>query len=387
MHSFDLYLPTRLVFGRGRVSELPRLMEGRGKRVLIVYGGGSVKRTGLLDRVKAALSGFEVSEFSGIEPNPKIGTIRRAVGLCREKGIEVLLAVGGGSVLDATKAIAAGVSYEGDTWDLVLDHSKIGRALPIFTVLTTAATGSEYDAGGVISNPETDEKLPIMSPALFPVASVMEPEDTFTVPAFQTAAGAADIMSHTFESYIVKDGNELTDGFCEAMLRTVIENAPKAIANPGDEDARASLMMASSFGCCGLLSIGRTPSPWPCHGIEHEISAWYDITHGEGLAIITPHWMRYTLSPETAYRFTQYGVRVWGLDPKAGEMENARRAIDLTAEFFRKIGLHTRLSELGIDEAHFGDMADHVLKHWWPLGNAFRPIDRDGVIEILRASL
>ncbi|MDO5532782.1 iron-containing alcohol dehydrogenase [Sutterella sp.] len=387
MQSFDLYLPTHLVFGKGRVSELGNLVAGRGKRVLITYGGGSVVRSGLLADVKAQLAGFEVFEFSGIEPNPKIESVRRAVELCREKSIDFMVAVGGGSVIDATKAIAAGVFYQGDAWDLLYDSSKIGRTLPFFAVLTLAATGSEYDNTGVISNPETDEKLFLGAPNLFPVASILDPTYTQTVPAWHTAAGAADIMSHTFEQYLVAEGNDLTDGFCESMLRAVIRNTPKAIANPDDYDARAEILLASSFGCCGLLAIGRTPSPWPCHGIEHEISAFTDITHGAGLAIITPHWMRYSLTEATAPRFAQYGVNVWGLDPKGDVMENARKAIDCTAEFFVSIGLPAKLSDLGVTDEHFEEMADHLLTHWYPFDGALRPLDRDGILAILRASL
>lgn len=387
MQPFDLYLPTHIVFGKGRVDELPNYVKGFGQRVLITYGGGSIKKIGLLDKVKLLLSGFEVYEFGGIEPNPKIESIRQAIAVVREKKIDFMVAVGGGSVIDATKAIAAGTYYDGDPWDLVKDIKKIGQAMPFFAVLTLAATGSEYDNSGVISNPQTDEKMFLAANNLFPQVSFLDPTYTETVPANQTAAGAADIMSHTFEQYFVAEGNDLTDSLCEAMLRTVITNTPKAIANPHDYEARSELMMASSFGCCGLLSIGRTPSPWPCHGIEHEISAFSDITHGVGLAIITPHWMRYSLTDKTAPRFAQYGVRVWGLDPKAPAMENAKKAIEKTAEFFRSIGLPSKLTEVGVDSTHFEEMADHVAKIWWPLTDALRPIDRAGVLQILNDSL
>ncbi len=387
MQSYNLFMPTRLVFGRGRVSELSDAVKGCGKKVLIVYGGGSVKRMGLLDRVKELLSGYETAELSGIEPNPKIESVRKGVQLCRENGIEFLVAVGGGSVLDAAKAIAAGACYGGDAWELVKSPSKVTRALPLFAVLTLAATGSEYDSGGVISNPETNEKIGLVSPHLFPKVSFLDPEYTFSVPAFQTASGAADIMSHTFEQYLVKEGNELSDSFCEGMLRTVIKNTPKAIANPEDFDARAELMMASSFGCCRLLAVGRGASPWPCHGIEHELSAFHDITHGAGLAVITPHWMRYSLTPETAPRFAQYGVRVWGLDPKAPVMETAEKAIQLTADFFKKIGLPSSLHEMGVTDEHFEEMADHVLCSWRDFSTALRPMNREFILQILRASL
>ena len=387
MEAFNLYLPTQLIFGKDRLGELKDMIAPYGKKVLLTYGGGSIKKIGLYDKVLEQLAGCEVFELSGIEPNPKIGSVRKGVEICKKESIDFIVAVGGGSVIDATKNIAAGAYYDGDPWDLVLDASKVKKAIPFFTVLTLAATGSEYDAGAVISNPETNEKMALMSPQVFPVASFCDPTLTFTVPAWHTAAGAADIMSHTFEQYLVAEGNIVTDGLCEAMLRTVIENTPKAIANPNDYDARSEIMLASSFGCCGLLAIGRTPSPWPCHGIEHEISAFTDITHGAGLAIITPHWMRYSLTEKTAPRFAQYGVRVWGLDPNAPAMETARKAIDKTAEFFSSIGIPAHLSDLGVTSEHFEEMADHVMSHWWPLAGAIRPIDKAGVLEILNASL
>ncbi len=305
IQSYDLYMPTHLIFGKGRISELKDAVAGAGKKALITYGGGSVKRSGLFPRVKELLesAGCTVSEFGGIEPNPKITSVREGVSLCKDEGIDFVVAVGGGSVLDASKAICCGAMYPGDPWDLVLDAKKIKAYLPLFDVITLAATGSEYDRAGVISNEETKEKLTIWGN--FPVTSILDPEYTMTVPANQTAAGIADIMSHTFEQYIVRDGNMLSDGFCESMLRTVTHFGPIAVKDPTNYEARAEILAASSFGCCGLLALGRNPSPWPCHGMEHELSAWYDITHGVGLAILTPNWMRWCLEtdPTTVNRF------------------------------------------------------------------------------------
>lgn len=387
MNAFTLFLPTRLVFGKGRVKELDELTRGYGSRVLLVAGNGSARRSGLIDQVKAALPGREIFELDGVVPNPRIDSVRAGVRVCKDKKIDFILAVGGGSVIDCSKAIAAGAMSELDAWDLVVDPSRIRKALPLFTVLTLSATGSEYDNSAVISNMQTNEKLGFASDLLAPVASICDPTLTFSVPANQTAAGVADIMSHTFEQYMVIDGNPVSDGICETILRTCIEYAPKAIANPEDEDARAALMLASSFGCNGLLALDRTPSPWPCHGIEHEISAWHDITHGVGLAIITPHWMRYSLNDKTLARFVQYGVKVWGLDPKDDPMTIANKAIDMTADFFASIGIPRRLSEVGVTDEHFEAMAEHVGKCWWSLAGALRPIDKAGVIEILKASL
>lgn len=387
MNAFSLFLPTRLVFGKARVKELDALTQGYGTRVLLVAGSGSARRSGLIDQVKAALPGREIFELDGVVPNPRIDSVRAGVRVCKDKKIDFILAVGGGSVIDCSKAIAAGAVSELDAWELVVDSSKIKKALPLFTVLTLSATGSEYDNSAVISNLETNEKLGFASDLLAPVASICDPTLTFSVPANQTAAGVADIMSHTFEQYMVIDGNPVSDGICETILRTCIEYAPKAIANPEDEDARAALMLASSFGCNGLLALDRTPSPWPCHGIEHEISAWHDITHGVGLAIITPHWMRYSLNDKTLPRFVQYGVKVWGLDPKDDPMTIANQAIDLTADFFASIGIARRLRDVGVTDEHFEAMAEHVGKCWWSLAGALRPIDKDGVLEILKASL
>lgn len=387
MHSFELYMPTRLVYGADSIEKLAAAAAPYGKRALITYGGGSVVRSGLLDRVKKALTGFEVVEFSGIEPNPRVTSVNAAAKLAREQKADFIVAVGGGSVIDASKAIAAAVKYDGDAWDLVKDGSLIKDALPLFSVLTLAATGSEYDAPGVISNMDTNEKQAISSPLLFPKASFCDPSVSASVPAWHTAAGAADIMSHTFEQYLVIEGNDVSDGFCETILKTVIKNAPICIKDPINLEARSAMMLASSFGCCGLLAIGNMPSPWPCHAIEHEISAWHDITHGVGLAIITPHWMRYSLNEKTAPRFAQYAVNVWGMDPKGDVMELANAAIDKTAEFFASIGIPQRLSEVGVDDSHFEAMADHIPTCWWPLSGALRPIDKAGVIEILRASL
>ena len=391
IQSYDLYLPTHLVFGKGRVSELGNLIKGYGKKVLLTYGGGSVKRIGLYDTVKKILTdaGCEIFELSGIAPNPKIESVRAGVEICKKEGIEFIVSIGGGSTLDCSKAISCGAFYDGDPWDLVIHNDRIGRHLPIFDVITLAATGSEYDGGGVITNEETKEKLSVGG--CYPVASILDPEYTFTVPANQTAAGISDILSHTFEQYIVAEGSMISDGFCESMLKTVMHFGPIALKDPTNFEARGEVLAASSFGCCELLGLGRTPSPWPCHGIEHEVSAWYDITHGVGLAIITPHWMAYSLKANpsvVAPRLAQYGVNVLGLNPADGVEANAKKAIEKTAEFFRSIGITQTLKDFGIDDTHFDEMADHVAKAWFgDFSTAIAPLDHAAVVEILKASL
>ncbi len=391
IQSYDLYLPTHLVFGKGRVSELGNLIKGYGKKVLLTYGGGSVKRIGLYDTVKKILTdaGCEIFELSGIAPNPKIESVRAGVEICKKEGIEFIVSIGGGSTLDCSKAISCGAFYDGDPWDLVIHNDRIGRHLPIFDVITLAATGSEYDGGGVITNEETKEKLSVGG--CYPVASILDPEYTFTVPANKIAAGISDILSHTFEQYIVAEGSMISDGFCESMLKTVMHFGPIALKDPTNFEARGEVLAASSFGCCGLLGLGRTPSPWPCHGIEHEVSAWYDITHGVGLAIITPHWMAYSLKANpsvVAPRLAQYGVNVLGLNPADGVEANAKKAIEKTAEFFRSIGITQTLKDFGIDDTHFDEMADHVAKAWFgDFSTAIAPLDHAAVVEILKASL
>ena len=391
IQSYDLYLPTHLVFGKGRVSELGNLIKGYGKKVLLTYGGGSVKRIGLYDTVKKILTdaGCEIFELSGIAPNPKIESVRAGVEICKKEGIEFIVSIGGGSTLDCSKAISCGAFYDGDPWDLVIHNDRIGRHLPIFDVITLAATGSEYDGGGVITNEETKEKLSVGG--CYPVASILDPEYTFTVPANQTAAGISNILSHTFEQYIVAEGSMISDGFCESMLKTVMHFGPIALKDPTNFEARGEVLAASSFGCCGLLGLGRTPSPWPCHGIEHEVSAWYDITHGVGLAIITPHWMAYSLKANpsvVAPRLAQYGVNVLGLNSADGVEANAKKAIEKTAEFFRSIGITQTLKDFGIDDTHFDEMADHVAKAWFgDFSTAIAPLDHAAVVEILKASL
>ncbi len=389
MNNYDLYLPTHIIFGKDRINELHEVLGSYGKNVLLTYGGGSIKKIGLYDKVieELKLAGKTVFELSGIEPNPKITSVREGVEICKAKSIDLILAVGGGSVIDCSKNIAAGAYYDGDPWDLVLDSSKVGKAVPIVSVLTLSATGSEYDNSAVISNAQTNEKLPIFGNTLNPAVSFLDPSYTFSVSKNQTAAGSVDCMSHTFESYLVKQGNLLTDSLCEGMLKTIIKYAPMALKNPEDYEARANLMMACSFGCNGILAIGRDNSSWACHAIEHELSAYYDITHGVGLAIVTPSFMRYCLNSETVERFAQYGENVWGITGD-DRMEIAKKAIDKTEEFFKSLGMPSKLSELGITDEHFENMATHIENHWFAqLTNALRPIDHAGIVEILKNCL
>lgn len=387
MQNFDYMTPTRLIFGRDAIAKLPEVMTQFGKKILLTYGGGSIKKIGLYQKVLEMLKGYDIVELPGIQPNPKYDpSVLDGVMLCKEHNVDVILSVGGGSVLDCSKAIAAGAKYDGDPWDLISYKVKAKAALPIVDILTLAATGSEYDCGGVISRTETNDKIGYIDPLLFPVVSILDPVYTFTVSKKQTAAGIADAMNHTIEQYFVEDSTLLNDGFCESMLRSLMTNGRKCLENPEDYTARAEMMLACTYGCNGILALGNSYSGWPCHGIEHALSAYYDITHGEGLAIITPRWMRHILSERTMDRFVKYGINVFGIDPTLPKQEIAGKAIDATYEFFQSINIPMHLREVGIDESRIDEMAHHIAVNEG-LDKAYVPLTEQDIKEILLESL
>ena len=387
MQNFDYMTPTRLIFGRDAIAKLPEVMTQFGKKILLTYGGGSIKKIGLYQKVLEMLKGYDIVELPGIQPNPKYDpSVLDGVRLCKEHNVDVILSVGGGSVLDCSKAIAAGAKYDGDPWDLISYKVKAKAALPIVDILTLAATGSEYDCGGVISRTETNDKIGYIDPLLFPVVSILDPVYTFTVSKKQTAAGIADAMNHTIEQYFVEDSTLLNDGFCESMLRSLMTNGRKCLENPEDYTARAEMMLACTYGCNGILALGNSYSGWPCHGIEHALSAYYDITHGEGLAIITPRWMRHILSERTMNRFVKYGINVFGIDPTLPKQEIAGKAIDATYEFFESINIPMHLREVGIDDSRIDEMAHHIAVNEG-LDKAYVPLTEQDIKEILLESL
>lgn len=387
MQNFDYMTPTRLIFGRDAIAKLPEVMTQFGKKILLTYGGGSIKKIGLYQKVLEMLKGYDIVELPGIQPNPKYDpSVLDGVRLCKEHNVDVILSVGGGSVLDCSKAIAAGAKYDGDPWDLISYKVKAKAALPIVDILTLAATGSEYDCGGVISRTETNDKIGYIDPLLFPVVSILDPVYTFTVSKKQTAAGIADAMNHTIEQYFVEDSTLLNDGFCESMLRSLMTNGRKCLENPEDYTARAEMMLACTYGCNGILALGNSHSGWPCHGIEHALSAYYDITHGEGLAIITPRWMRHILSERTMDRFVKYGINVFGIDPTLPKQEIAGKAIDATYEFFESINIPMHLREVGIDDSRIDEMAHHIAVNEG-LDKAYAPLTEQDIKEILLESL
>ena len=390
MSNFVWSNPVTVYFGPEEFKQLGKVVASYGKRCLLTYGGGSVKKTGLYDRVMDALSaeGITVFEKGGVEPNPKISHIREACAVCKENDVDVLLAVGGGSVIDATKCIAAGACVDFDPLDFVEKRIMVEKALPIVVVLTAAATGSEMDAGGVISNAETNDKEGVFGPVLYPKASFLNPELTFTVPKSQTAAGSFDILSHIWEGWFTMDPPmSMLDEVQKVVIKTVIKYAPIAMEKPDDLEARENLMWASSWAMNGFMNAGFGKTGPTNHPIEHQLSAFYDITHGVGLAILTPRWLRYCLSEETVSRYVTFGVDIWGLDPDQDPFDIAEQAIEKTEEFcFKTLGIPSTLTELGIGEEHFEEMANKACA---PFGviNGFRRLEPKDVVEILRMCL
>lgn len=391
MRNFRLQIPTDIRFGRERLTELPEVLSAFGKRVLFAYGGGSIKKSGLYDKITRLLNenDFTVVELAGIEPNPRIESVRQGASLIRDNDLEVILAVGGGSVVDASKVMAAAVYYDGDAWDLVEDSSLIGKAIPIVDVLTLAATGTEMNRDAVISNMAINEKLDTSGWELIPRASFLDPSLTFTVSKWQTAAGAADMMSHLFEQYFNRtEGVDVQDSIAEGLLKTIIKHAPVAIQEPENYTARANLLWASTLALNGLVSKGRIDG-WTCHPIEHELSAYYDITHGIGLAILTPRWMKFCIDtdPTTHTKFATYARTVWGLDGGSDE-ELARQAVAKTYHFFEsQLEIPMTLPEVGIENQDLvREMSEKAVEHGNLGQNIFVTLDVSDVEQIISAS-
>jgi alcohol dehydrogenase YqhD (iron-dependent ADH family) len=386
MDNFRFNAYTEMLFGKGQIAQLPNVLKNSGKNVLLVYGGGSIKKNGIYDDAIELLKDFNITELSGVDPNPRIESVRKGVELCKENEVDVILAIGGGSTIDCSKAIGAAYYYEGDAWDIVRDASKITKVLPIVAVLTLAGTGSEMNKNAVISNIETNEKLGTASVNMIPKAAILDPEYTYTLPTIQTAAGTADIMSHVFENYFKKDKEAFVqDKFSEGLLQTCIKYCPIALKAPKNYEARANLMWASSMALNGLCGSGKAGA-WTCHPIEHELSAFYDITHGVGLAILTPRWMRYILSEDTVDKFVEYAINVWHFEKSEDKFELANKAIDATEQFFKACGIPMTLSEIGIDASKFDIMAEKAVKIGG-LAHAYVALDEKDVKNILVACL
>lgn len=386
MENFIHNIPTKVFFGKDQINVLGNQIKVYGSKVLLVYGGGSIKKSGLYDKVTEILNKEEIRfwELPGVEPNPRITTVRIGVQICRENSIDLVLPIGGGSSIDCAKAIAAAVYYEGDAWDIVTNATKIKKVLPIASILTLSATGSEMNFFSVISNMDTNEKLGTGHPDMAPKFSILDPTYTFTVPANQTAAGTADIMSHVFETYFNNtEGVFLQNRLAEAILKTCIKYGEIAIKEPENYEARANLMWASSLAINGLISNGKNPK-WSVHPMEHELSAFYDITHGVGLAILTPHWMKYVLNDTTLHSFVEYGVNVWVIDEKEERYVIANKAIEKTSKYFISLGIPDKLRDLGIEEDKLEEMAKQTTRRGILRG--FMTLATEDVLNIFKAA-
>lgn len=389
MRDFIYNIPTRVYFGKDQLHHLGEELKRFGNKVLLTYGGGSIKKTGLYDKVVKEVrdANLILHEYSGIEPNPKLTSVAEGADLCKKLDIDVILAVGGGSVIDASKFMAAGRYYDGDYWDFHSKKVPVEKALPVVCVLTIAATGSEMDTTGVITNEATHEKKGRSAELLRPAVAFMDPQNTYSVSKYQTACGSADILSHIMESYFSHEkGMYMTDTAMVGLMKTVIKYAPIAYNDPENYEARANLMWASSWAINGFTRIDKGTNPWSCHPIEHELSAFYDITHGLGLAIVTPRWMKHVLSDETLDRFAEFGIEVWEIDYNLPKTEIAREAIHCLEDFFYKdLHLTSNLTDLGITDKYFETMAERVADyHGEP---RYVEMSKQDVLDILNDSL
>ena len=382
MNNFEFLNPTKIIFGRGTQKEVGKYTVDYGQNVLVHYGSSYVKKSGLLEELLNALKekGVAYTELGGVVPNPRLSLIREGIRICREKKIDFILAVGGGSVIDSAKAIASGVAYEGDVWDFYTSEKRPQSVLPIGVVLTIPAAGSESSDGTVVTNEEGPDKRSFVSPLVFPKFAILNPEMCYTIPHAPAAAGGADILAHILERYFSKIAHtDFSDRMCEAAMKTIVTNLPEALHRKTDYDMWAEVMWTGTVAHNGLLGKGKQED-WASHAIEHEVSAIYDIAHGAGLAIIFPAWMKYVYK-EDVTRFVQFAQRVWQVELPPQEPERiALEGIRRTEEFFRSLGLATRFSEMKIGEEHFKKMAEKACQNGTQ--GSFKKLAAEDVIKI-----
>ncbi len=385
MENFEYVNPTRIIFGRGTENNAGEHTARYSKKILLHYGSQFVKKSGLLDRITASLekAGVEYVELGGVKPNPRLSLVYEGIKLCRDHDLGFILAVGGGSTIDSAKAIAMGAVFDGDVWDFFLNKAVPQDALPLGTILTIPAAGSEASTGTVITNEEGDFKRAVNSELIYPRFSILNPEIAFSLPKFQTACGATDILAHLMERYFTNTANvAFVDRLLEATMKNIIQMAPKVLADPNDYDSWAEFMWSGTIAHNNLLNTGRI-GDWASHDIEHEISGIYDVTHGAGLAVVFPAWMKYTLRQDLN-RFVQWAVRVWNveLDVFAPEA-TAREGIKRMEAFFHSLGLGTRLKDIDVDDSRLQEMAEKCTDgNTRTVGN-FVLLDQKAIYEIL----
>ena len=383
MENFTFENTTKIIFGKNTESQVGIEAARYGNKILLHYGGGSIKKYGLYDRVLKSLkdAGLEIIELGGVQPNPRLGLVKEGIDLCRREKIDFIIAVGGGSVIDSAKAIAAGITYNGDVWDFFTGKASVEKVIPVGVILTIAAAGSESSGNSVITNEEGLYKRAVGSDMLRPRFAILNPEITYSLPPNQTACGVSDIMAHIMERYFttVKDV-DLTDRLCEAALKTVINNVPIVLEEPKNYAARAEIMWAGTIAHNGLLSTGRI-GDWASHQIEHELSGIYDVPHGAGLSTIFPAWMKYVYKKDPE-KFAQFAVRVWNVEPDFKDVgKTALEGIKRLKDFYKEIGLPGTLKEMNIPYDRLEEMAEKCTEEG-PRGN-FVKLSKDDILEIL----
>jgi alcohol dehydrogenase len=387
MDLFTYYNPTKLIFGKGQMDALKTEVPQYGKKVLIVYGGGSIKKNGIYDKVMQELKSVnaEVFELSGVEPNPRLSTVKKGAEICKTNQVDLILAIGGGSVIDCSKTIAAAALYDGDPWDLVTGKATPKEVLPLGTILTLAATGSEMNSGAVITNWDTHEKYGWGTPLLYPKFSILDPENTYSVPRDQTVYGIVDMMSHVLEQYYFESPNSpLQERLCESIMTTIIETAPKLLEDLHNYEYRETIMYCGTMALNNMIRMG-TKGDWGSHNLEHAVSAIYDIPHGGGLAILFPNWIRYTLDKGLA-KTKQLAIRVFNVDPDGkSDQEIAFEGIERLRDFWNKIGAPSTLADYQISDEKLDLMVDRAMAKG-PFGG-FRTLNKEDVVEIYKMSM
>ena len=386
MDNFTFQNTTKIIFGKGAENQVGQEASKYSKKILLHYGGGTIKKTGLYDKVITSLkdAGVDFIELGGVKPNPRLSLVREGIKICRENNIGFILAIGGGSVIDSSKAISIGSMYSGDVWDFYLGKSEIAAALPIGTILTIPAAGSESSTGSVITNEDGFYKRAVNSELIYPKFSILNPELAFTLPKYQVASGSADIMAHLMERYFTNSEHvELMDRLIEATLKTVINNVTLVLDKPDNYDAWAEIMWSGTVAHNNLLNTGRV-GDWGSHDIEHELSGIYDVAHGAGLAVIFPAWMKYVYKHDIN-RFAQFAVRVWNVENSFWSPEKtAIEGIKKLENFFKSLGLPTNLKELGIIDDRLEEMASKATNSDLSTVGNFVKLGKNDVYSILK---
>jgi len=384
MLDFRYLSPTQFVFGRNAEASLVEESSKLGEVILLHYGEGSIVKSGLYEKVKTLLAktNARIVELGGVKPNPSLELVKKGIDLCRSQGVTGLLAVGGGSVIDSAKAIAIGVPYSGDVWDFFTEKATAKEALPLGVILTLPAAGSEGSSSAVVTDLPNKSKFDYEHDLMRPAFSLMNPELTYTLSPFQTACGITDMLSHVMERYFTQTEDVgFSDRLCEAVIRSVIDTAPKVLANPKDYAGRADLMWASTIAHIDLVGLGRV-GDWASHRIEHELSAQYDVAHGAGLAVVFPAWMKYVLKENLA-KAVQFALRVWNVDYVAGKDEQiALEGIELHKAFYDSIGMPTDLKALGVHDNRYDAMAEKAVRSG-PLGEV-KKLSKEDVVAIYK---